>query len=975
MWKIFVFYSLLLQYTGHAREARGRCFTPTLENGWVEAQEGVTGDTFVGSFRCQPGFILSGATTVKCRQGRWSVRPDNFPLCAAIGSCDPAKLPSIKNGWKKANPRYANSVYRYSCKKGYRMMGTSTVFCTQAGWSVKQAPVCTRAGCDLGQIMGEEGIPHGRARTLWGGAAIRFSCKAGSFMDGSPFAYCDGKEWNGTKPECHVPPTEPLFSVLHDQVAVENPLVGAGEEVVLECSSTGGNPAPSLALYVGEEKVATSVSGSTLQYSLTVQPVHDTVQVYCTAYNTMVHTPVHSTVQVLRLKYAASNTFIRGPRVVMSEEYTQYSCSSDEADPAPRMEIIATDQDGEIIDIHMEKMPMMKGRKGFAARVIFGINFEDHIKIADIECKAVNEVGEASTKLTTRVQYAPDTVEITGVTTVKHDEDNVVYTCSTSPSYPEATLVWTKLVQGNLVKIEEKDTKVETEHTRSGVRKSSRYTYHPARTQDDSFLLFCIVKIKELKYEASSEVLDIVVTYPPKKVFITGPDSVTVGDEAEYGCVVEGGHPPPTPILVITDQYQNPIQSIPVSNTSISVVVTKDHTTLFTSCFVGNEAGYLQTTKDITVTSPPSTISVTGPDHVKDGHPGVYHCHVGEGYPTPTIQWKVVTTSGDTLNFVTEQEDDEEKGSMSQLEVTGNKTLGDITVECIATNIAGYTQSSISTIVTYTASHLLLTGPTTISPATPPTYYCSTDNSVPASTIVWTIHTATEEGTDTVDLDEDDVENYETALVGGGVQTHSVLTLPDYLLDKNIQLEIRCEATEDPEELFDMIEVTGVDLKEDIIETFDDDVENVNTAVDKELEVPVTTEEKGEGFRGKNLFKEETFENAIKEDAVAGNKNKDKMVKLEAVEYDSDNYDNDYYTNQQENAEQSFAPSISEHSNKEYGTDEPTFQRAEVGTVNIAMKLGDSPRQAVDMSPYSSAPKPAVKIWLLVLTAVFFWRG
>ena len=28
---------------------------------------------------------------------------------------------------------------------------------------------------------------------------------------------------------------------------------------------------------------------------------------------------------------------------------------------------------------------------------------------------------------------------------------------------------------------------------------------------------------------------------PPKKVFITGPDSVRVGDVAEYGCVVEGG--------------------------------------------------------------------------------------------------------------------------------------------------------------------------------------------------------------------------------------------------------------------------------------------------------------------------------------------------------------------------------------------------------------------------------------------------
>ena len=44
--------------------------------------------------------------------------------------------------------------------------------------------------------------------------------------------------------------------------------------------------------------------------------------------------------------------------------------------------------------------------------------------------------------------------------------------------------------------------------------------------------------------------------------------------------------------------------------------------------------------------------------------------------------------------------------------------------------------------------------------------------------------------------------------MGGGVQTHSVLTLPDYLVDKNIKLEIRCEATENPEELFDIIEVT-----------------------------------------------------------------------------------------------------------------------------------------------------------------------
>jgi hypothetical protein len=88
----------------------------------------------------------------------------------------------------------------------------------------------------------------------------------------------------------------------------------------------------------------------------------------------------------------------------MSEEYAQFACSSDEADPAPHMEVTVTDQDGANIEVNLERMPKMKGRKGFAARVVFGIHFEEHIKIAEIECKAVNEVGEASSKMTTRVQ-------------------------------------------------------------------------------------------------------------------------------------------------------------------------------------------------------------------------------------------------------------------------------------------------------------------------------------------------------------------------------------------------------------------------------------------------------------------------------------------------------------------------------------------------------------------------------------------
>ena len=83
---------------------------------------------------------------------------------------------------------------------------------------------------------------------------------------------------------------------------MENPSLGVGKEVTITCENEGGNPAPSLALYVGEEQVVSSMPGGPAQYTFTVQAEHDTVQVYCTADNRMVHHAVHSQVQVIRLK-------------------------------------------------------------------------------------------------------------------------------------------------------------------------------------------------------------------------------------------------------------------------------------------------------------------------------------------------------------------------------------------------------------------------------------------------------------------------------------------------------------------------------------------------------------------------------------------------------------------------------------------------------------------------------------------------
>ena len=95
--------------------------------------------------------------------------------------------------------------------------------------------------------------------------------------------------------------------------------------------------------------------------------------------------------------------------MVMADEYAQYSCSSDEADPVPEMEVSIKDQEGRSIEVQVERTPKMKGRKGFAARVVFEIHFDETIKTLEIVCKAVNEVGEAVSSKTVHVQCKQNT--------------------------------------------------------------------------------------------------------------------------------------------------------------------------------------------------------------------------------------------------------------------------------------------------------------------------------------------------------------------------------------------------------------------------------------------------------------------------------------------------------------------------------------------------------------------------------------
>lgn len=112
---------------------------------------------------------------------------------------------------------------------------------------------------------------------------------------------CDGTVWNSTKPECLTAPHPPSLSVIVDSVQVENPVVSVGQEVTLTCHGLGGNPPPTVHLYINGEKVGEegNLSGA---FSFRAGQHHDRARISCAAWNSFHQYPVHSRYQVITLK-------------------------------------------------------------------------------------------------------------------------------------------------------------------------------------------------------------------------------------------------------------------------------------------------------------------------------------------------------------------------------------------------------------------------------------------------------------------------------------------------------------------------------------------------------------------------------------------------------------------------------------------------------------------------------------------------
>jgi len=512
-----------------------QCYPPELDNGVVESNGG---DFFLTAvFQCDDGYTLSGPSLLKCRNGIWS---GVTPVCSVSG-CDPNKLPTFVNGRRLKVKGTRNSVFKYKCNRGYRLLGPKNVYCTVDGWKIDQLPVCARPGCDESSLLGG-GTPHGHQRSMFQGAVVRFYCESGAMMSGNSAVYCDGYSWNGTKPECLVPPTPPVLSLEVGGVETASPVAAVGQNLRLVCTAMGGNPAPDLSFLLNGEHVEGDKIGDDAVYTITVEDTHNFLDMSCIAQNRLSSIPVASNHQRLRVRFGPSSTYIHGPEMLMPGTDADYSCTSAESDPAADISVHVTDQDGNIIDVELTKLPKMKGSAGFASALQFKFPVLPHYKSVFMKCDADNGVGQAMSQHVVNSMYPPSDIDISQSGTTEDQED--ILRCVTDQSNPAPTITWLVETADKTDNIPEELTTVETINEGTGWRKIS--TMLLLTNKNERIRVYCMATMEGLGFTKMSDVLEILPTEYPESVSVTGPSTVLESKGSVFHCLADMTYPAPS---------------------------------------------------------------------------------------------------------------------------------------------------------------------------------------------------------------------------------------------------------------------------------------------------------------------------------------------------------------------------------------------------------------------------------------------
>ncbi|XP_040215651.1 E-selectin-like isoform X2 [Rana temporaria] len=157
------------------------------------------------NFSCDEGYKLNGTSTVFCQKtGEWS---EPTPTCLVV-SCIDLQIPA--NGNISCTNEYGESQYKslcnFSCDEGYKLNGTRSVFCQKTGEWSDSTPTCLAVSCKDLQIPANVKIncPEDYGKSQYK-SFCNFSCDEGYELNGTRSVYCQKEgEWSESTPRCSV---------------------------------------------------------------------------------------------------------------------------------------------------------------------------------------------------------------------------------------------------------------------------------------------------------------------------------------------------------------------------------------------------------------------------------------------------------------------------------------------------------------------------------------------------------------------------------------------------------------------------------------------------------------------------------------------------------------------------------------------------------------------------------------------------